>query len=114
MAIEYTNVRRAGTDLLIKSKSSVSQRQADFGSAPVNLNWNARPRAVGCRRVPAAVARARHHRPEPRALMCGVAVIEQSGKGSLTGRREARYLDGGQQRLDQEHGWGLRWTSGRK
>jgi tellurite resistance protein TerA len=48
------------------------------------------------------------------ARMCAIAMIEQSGTGNLTVRREVRYLDGAQQRLDQEYGRGLRWTAGRK
>lgn len=47
------------------------------------------------------------------ARMCAIALIEQSA-GTLTVRREVRYLNGGQQRLDEAYGWGLRWTPGSK
>ena len=47
------------------------------------------------------------------ARICGIAMLEQTADG-LSVRREVNYLDGGQSRLDQAYGWGLRWTPGRK
>ncbi|MFT4083252.1 MAG: hypothetical protein QM638_11765 [Nocardioides sp.] len=48
----------------------------------------------------------------PRARMCGIAMIANNG-GNLTITRENRYVSGHQE-LDQAYGWGLRWTAGRK
>jgi tellurite resistance protein TerA len=45
--------------------------------------------------------------------ICAIAMIESNGK-DVAVRREVNYLDGGQRRLDEAYGWGLRWTSGRK
>lgn len=50
---------------------------------------------------------------DPRSPMCAIAMLENTG-GELSVRREVRYVQGGQQQLDQAYGWGLRWTAGRK
>jgi tellurite resistance protein TerA len=47
------------------------------------------------------------------ARICGIAMLEQTAD-SLSVRREVNYIDGGQSRLDQAYGWGLRWSAGRK
>jgi tellurite resistance protein TerA len=47
------------------------------------------------------------------ARICGIAMLEQTADG-LSVRREVNYLNGGQSRLDQAYGWGLRWTPGHK
>jgi tellurite resistance protein TerA len=47
------------------------------------------------------------------ARICGIAMLEQTTDG-LSVRREVNYLNGGQSRLDQAYGWGLRWTPGHK
>ncbi len=45
--------------------------------------------------------------------MCAVAQLVESG-GDLTFQREVRYIEGGQQALDQAYGWGMNWARGRK
>jgi tellurite resistance protein TerA len=50
---------------------------------------------------------------DPRSRMCAIAALENAG-GELSVRREVRYVNGGQQALDQTYGWGLRWSAGRK
>lgn len=50
--------------------------------------------------------------PDPRASMCGIAMLENVN-GELTVRREVRYV-AGHRELDQAFGWGLRWTAGSK
>jgi tellurite resistance protein TerA len=77
-------------------------------------NWAAADGVVTLQPASGPAIEVRLDEPADSARMCAVAMIEQSGTGSLIVRREIRYLDGGQQRLDQEYGWGLRWTSGRK
>ncbi|MET8758822.1 tellurium resistance protein [Lentzea sp. NPDC004782] len=77
-------------------------------------NWAAADGVVTLHPVSGPVIEVRLDEPDDNARMCAVAMIEQSGTGSLTVRREVRYLDGAQRRLDEEYGWGLRWTAGRK
>ena len=45
--------------------------------------------------------------------MCALALLENTG-GTLQVRREVRYIDGAQDKLDQAYGWGMDWTPGRK
>ena len=45
--------------------------------------------------------------------MCALALLENAG-GALQIRREVRYIDGAQDKLDQAYGWGMDWTPGRK
>jgi tellurite resistance protein TerA len=45
--------------------------------------------------------------------MCALALLENTG-GALNIRREVRYIDGAQDKLDQAYGWGMDWTPGRK
>ncbi|MCW2778576.1 MAG: tellurium resistance protein TerA [Frankiales bacterium] len=45
--------------------------------------------------------------------MCALALLENTG-GTLNVRREVRYIDGAQDKLDQAYGWGMDWTPGRK
>ncbi len=45
--------------------------------------------------------------------MCAIALLEGTG-GDLTVRREIRYVEGAQDVLDREYGWGLDWAPGRK
>ncbi len=48
-----------------------------------------------------------------KSRMCAIALIDNNG-GELTVRREVRYINGAQDVLDKEYGWGMDWTSGRK
>jgi tellurite resistance protein TerA len=45
--------------------------------------------------------------------MCAIALLENVG-GELTVRREVRYIEGAQDALDREYGWGMDWARGRK
>ena len=45
--------------------------------------------------------------------MCAIALLEGNGH-SLTVRREVRFVQGGQDVLDKEYGWGMNWARGRK
>lgn len=46
--------------------------------------------------------------------MCAIALLERRGGNELVLNRENRYIDGGQRKLDEAYGWGLRWTTGSK
>lgn len=48
-----------------------------------------------------------------KSRMCAIALIDNNG-GELTVRREVRYINGAQDVLDKEYGWGMDWTPGRK
>jgi tellurite resistance protein TerA len=50
---------------------------------------------------------------DPKARMCAIAMLDNTGH-ELSIRREVRYLQGGQQVLDQAYGWGMQWAPGRK
>jgi tellurite resistance protein TerA len=45
--------------------------------------------------------------------MCAIALIEGNG-GELSVRREIKYIQGAQDALDREYGWGMNWARGRK
>jgi tellurite resistance protein TerA len=47
------------------------------------------------------------------ARTCAIAMLENAG-GSLSVRREVRYVNGNQDALDAAYGWGMHWTPGRK
>lgn len=51
--------------------------------------------------------------PRPKARICGIAMLEQSG-GTLSVRREVNYIEGTQSTLDRAYGWGMNWSAGRK
>lgn len=122
---------------------SLAKRDISTGLLRVNLNWNSRPAKprgglfgmrsaaidldLGClyeftdgsKGVVQALGNAFAATPagldESRdgARICGIAMLEQTTTG-LSVRRAVNYLDGGQSRLDQAYGWGLRWSSGHK
>lgn len=48
-----------------------------------------------------------------RSRMCAIALLEGAG-GTVTVRREVRYIDGAQDALDRAYGWGMDWAPGRK
>ncbi len=50
---------------------------------------------------------------DPRARICAVALLENRG-GELVVNREVRYINGGQDVLDRQYGWGMNWSPGRK
>jgi tellurite resistance protein TerA len=45
--------------------------------------------------------------------MCAIAMLE-GAPGGLSVRCEVRYVQGGQDVLDKEYGWGMTWSRGRK
>jgi tellurite resistance protein TerA len=47
------------------------------------------------------------------APTCAIALLAPSG-GDFSVRREVKYIDGGQDKLDAAYGWGMRWSAGRK
>lgn len=51
---------------------------------------------------------------EPTARSCAVVLIENSGDGQLTARREVRYVHGFQSDLDRLYGFGMQWQRGYK
>ncbi|KJK56952.1 Tellurium resistance [Saccharothrix sp. ST-888] len=50
----------------------------------------------------------------PQARSCAVVLIENSGDGQLTVRREVRYVHGFQSDLDRLYGFGMQWQRGYK
>jgi len=50
---------------------------------------------------------------DPRARICAIALLQNQG-GELVVNREVRYINGGQDLLDQAYGWGMNWKAGRK
>jgi tellurite resistance protein TerA len=50
---------------------------------------------------------------DPKSRLCAVAMFE-SENGELTVRREVKYIQGSQRTLDEQYGWGMQWTAGRK
>ncbi|MFB9377652.1 tellurium resistance protein [Kineococcus gynurae] len=50
---------------------------------------------------------------DDRSPMCAIAQIVSDGR-EVTVQREVRYVQGGQQQLDEAFGWGMRWRTGRK
>ncbi|MGU3291701.1 TerD family protein [Williamsia sp. M5A3_1d] len=47
------------------------------------------------------------------AMTCAIAVLEVRG-GELSITREVRYINGGQRKLDEAYGWGMKWARGSK
>jgi tellurite resistance protein TerA len=50
---------------------------------------------------------------DPKSRLCAVAMFE-SDNGELSVRREVRYIQGSQRNLDEQYGWGMKWSAGRK
>jgi len=50
---------------------------------------------------------------DPKARICAIALLQNQG-GELVVNREVRYINGGQDILDQAYGWGMNWKAGRK
>ena len=51
--------------------------------------------------------------PRPGARTCAIALLAPAD-GTLSVRREIRYVDGTQAELDRAYGWGIQWAAGRK
>jgi tellurite resistance protein TerA len=50
---------------------------------------------------------------DDRSPMCAIAQIVSDGR-EISVQREVRYVQGGQQALDEAFGWGMKWRTGRK
>jgi tellurite resistance protein TerA len=50
---------------------------------------------------------------DDRSPMCAIAQITSDGR-EVSVQREVRYVQGGQQALDEAFGWGMKWRTGRK
>ncbi len=50
---------------------------------------------------------------DDRSPMCAIAQIVSDGR-EVSVQREVRYVQGGQQALDEAFGWGMKWRTGRK
>ena len=50
---------------------------------------------------------------DDRSPMCAIAQIVSDGR-EISVQREVRYVQGGQQALDEAYGWGMQWRTGRK
>lgn len=50
---------------------------------------------------------------DPQSRLCAVAMFENED-GELSVRREVKYIQGSQRTLDEQYGWGMQWTAGRK
>jgi tellurite resistance protein TerA len=76
-------------------------------------NWEAARAAVTLDAPGQAPIEVLLDEPDPKARVCGVALIENTDQG-LSVRREVRYVKGAQRALDEAYGWGMNWTPGRK
>jgi tellurite resistance protein TerA len=76
-------------------------------------NWAAADGVVTLHPAAGAPVEVRLDESDPRAPMCAIALLLNNGN-DLTVNREVRYLQGGQQLLDQSYGWGMQWAAGRK
>lgn len=76
-------------------------------------NWSAANGVVTLYPQSGAPIEVRLDESDPRASMCAIAMLENTGT-DLTVRREVRYIHGTQQALDRAYGWGLNWSPARK
>lgn len=76
-------------------------------------NWAAADGVVTLFPASGAPVEVRLDESDPKAPMCAIALLTNTGN-DLTVNREVRYLHGGQQVLDQAYGWGMQWAAGRK
>ncbi|MBA2416564.1 MAG: tellurium resistance protein [Geodermatophilaceae bacterium] len=76
-------------------------------------NWGAADAVVTMFPVSGPQIEVRLDEHDPRARICAVALLENRG-GELVVNREVRYINGGQDVLDRQYGWGMNWSPGRK
>jgi tellurite resistance protein TerA len=76
-------------------------------------NWAAADGVVTLYPAVGAPIEVRLDESDPRAPLCAIALLTNSGT-DLTVNREVRYIHGGQDVLDQAYGWGMKWGAGRK
>ncbi|MBA2389902.1 MAG: tellurium resistance protein [Geodermatophilaceae bacterium] len=76
-------------------------------------NWAAADAVVTMFPVSGPQIEVRLDEPDPKARICAVALLENRG-GEMLVNREVRYVNGGQDVLDKQYGWGMNWSPGRK
>jgi tellurite resistance protein TerA len=76
-------------------------------------NWAAADGVVTMYPAQGAPIEVRLDESDPRAPMCAIALLTNTGQ-DLSVHREVRYIHGGQDVLDQSYGWGMQWSAGRK
>lgn len=76
-------------------------------------NWGAADAVVTMFPVSGPQIEVRLDEHDPKARICAVALLENRG-GELVVNREVRYINGGQDVLDKQYGWGMNWSPGRK
>jgi tellurite resistance protein TerA len=76
-------------------------------------NWAAADGVVTMHPATGAPIEVRLDESDPRAPMCAIALLTNTGS-DLSVNREVRYIPGGQDVLDQAYGWGMQWGAGRK
>ncbi|MEZ0165443.1 tellurium resistance protein [Kineococcus sp. LSe6-4] len=76
-------------------------------------NWAAADGVVTLHPVSGPEIEVRLDEHDDRSPMCAIAQITSDGR-EVSVQREVRYVQGGQQALDEAFGWGMRWRTGRK
>ncbi|WP_432497220.1 TerD family protein [Kineococcus auxinigenes] len=76
-------------------------------------NWAAADGVVTLHPVGGPEIEVRLDEHDDRSPMCAIAQIVSDGR-EVSVQREVRYVQGGQQALDEAYGWGMRWQTGRK
>jgi len=77
-------------------------------------NWAAADGVVTVHPASGPTIETRLDATSDQARMCAIALLDRQGGDDLVLQRENRYIDGGQRKLDEAYGWGLRWTTGSK
>ncbi|MGY1620453.1 hypothetical protein ACI797_27245 [Geodermatophilus sp. SYSU D00691] len=76
-------------------------------------NWAAADGVVTLYPATGAPVEVRLDESDPRAPMCAIALLTNTGN-DLSVHREVQYIHGGQDKLDRAYGWGMQWSAGRK
>ncbi len=76
-------------------------------------NWAAADAVVTLHQPDGPQIEVRLDEHDPSSRFCAIALLENVG-GSLSVRREVRYIQGSQRAMDEAYGWGLAWAPGRK
>ncbi|KQR96488.1 hypothetical protein ASG12_20350 [Williamsia sp. Leaf354] len=76
-------------------------------------NWSAADGVVTLFPPGGAEVEVRLDSADNTAMTCAIAMLEvRDGELSIT--REVRYINGGQRKLDEAYGWGMKWARGSK
>ncbi|WP_369052681.1 tellurium resistance protein [Kineococcus terrestris] len=76
-------------------------------------NWAAADGVVTLHPAQGPEVEVRLDEHDDRSPMCAIAQLVSDGR-EVSVQREVRYVQGGQQALDEAYGWGMRWRTGRK